>query len=185
VQHAAESPMKIWETFYVIVGSSAAALTGLQFVVIALLTETRRPSTPRQIDAFATPTIVHFCAVLLLSALVTAPWPGLLGADLALGACGCAGVVYAAVVIRRTRSQTSYRPVFEDWLCHAVLPMTAYASLLVAAVTLGRYPVASLFAVAVAALLLLFVGIHNAWDTVTFIALDHVQGLQETEKKND
>jgi len=185
--------MKIWETFYVIVGSSAAALTGLQFVVIALLTETRRPSTPRQIDAFATPTIVHFCAVLLLSALVTAPWPGLLGADLALGACGCAGVVYAAVVIQRTRSQTSYTPVFEDWLCHAALPMTAYASLpmtayaslLVAAVTLGRFPVASLFVIAVVALLLLFVGIHNAWDTVTFIALGHVQGPEETGKEND
>ena len=30
-------PLTEWETFYVIVGSSAAALTGLQFVVIALL----------------------------------------------------------------------------------------------------------------------------------------------------
>ena len=103
VEHVAASPMRAWETFYVIVGSSAAALTGLQFVVIALITEIRRRSTPLQIDAFATPTIVHFCAVLLLSAILTAPWPSLFGADVALGACGCVGVVYAVVVTRRTR----------------------------------------------------------------------------------
>ena len=180
--HVAESPMRAWETFYVIVGSSAAALTGLQFVVIALLTETRRRSTPLQIDAFATPTIVHFCAVLLLSAILTAPWPTLFGADLALGVCGCVGVVYAVVVTRRTRSQTDYKPVLEDWLSHSVLPMLAYAALLVAALTLGRYPVVSLFVVAVVALVLLFVGIHNAWDTVTFIALDHVKRLEGAEK---
>jgi hypothetical protein len=183
VEHVAESPMRAWETFYVIVGSSAAALTGLQFVVIALITEIRRRSTPRQIDAFATPpTIVHFCAVLLLSAILTAPWPRLFGADVALGACGCLGVVYALMVTQRTRSQTDYKPVLEDWLCHSVLPMIAYAALLVAALTLGRYAVASLFIVAVAALLLLFVGIHNAWDTVTFIALDHLQKAKKPEK---
>ncbi len=34
-------PLRAWETFYVIVGSSAAALTGLQFVVIALIAESR------------------------------------------------------------------------------------------------------------------------------------------------
>jgi hypothetical protein len=182
VEHVAASPMRAWETFYVIVGSSAAALTGLQFVVIALVTEIRRRSTPRQIDAFATPTIVHFCAVLLLSAILTAPWPPLFGADLSLGACGCLGVVYALMVIRRARSQTDYKPVLEDWLFHAALPMIAYAALLAAALTLGRYTVASLFVVGAVVLLLLFVGIHNAWDTVTFIALNHLKRPEGTEK---
>jgi hypothetical protein len=38
---------------------------------------------------------------------------------------------------------------------------------------LRSHVVASLFGVAaVALLLLLFIGIHNAWDTVTYIALD-------------
>lgn len=36
---AALSSLKAWESFYVIVGSSAGALTGLQFVVIALIAE--------------------------------------------------------------------------------------------------------------------------------------------------
>lgn len=34
------SPLKAWESFYVIVGSSAGAMTGLQFVVMTLIAET-------------------------------------------------------------------------------------------------------------------------------------------------
>lgn len=73
MDEAARSPLATWESFYVIIGSSAAALTGLQFVVIALIAEARTRSTPREIAAFGTPTIVHFCAVLLLSAILSAP----------------------------------------------------------------------------------------------------------------
>jgi len=166
----------------VIVGSSAAALTGLQFVVIALLTETRRRSSPKQIDAFATPTIVHFCAVLLLAAILTAPWPTMTGADVALGIFGSVGILYAAIVLHRTRAQEAYKPVLEDWLCHVVLPMIAYTALLVAAVAVRRYTVVSLFTIGAVALLLLFVGIHNAWDTVTYIALDHLQAVNNSER---
>jgi hypothetical protein len=64
-----------WDSFYVIVGSAAGALIGLQFVVMTLIAE--RPPL-RAADAgaaFATPTIVHFGVALLLSALLRAPWP--------------------------------------------------------------------------------------------------------------
>ena len=168
------SMLDAWESFYVIVGSSAAALTGLQFVVIALIADARKRSTTSEIDAFGTPTVVHFCAVLFVSAIISAPWPGLTGADLALGACGLAGVGYVVVVVRRATRQTGYRLVFEDWLWHAVLPFVAYAALLVAAVTFARRPAGSLFAIGAVALLLLFVGIHNAWDSVTYVAVERL-----------
>src|SRR5882724_2558635 len=59
-----------WENFYVIVGSSAAALTGLMFVVIALIADSApAAATPRSIAAYTTPTIVHFCAALLASVI--------------------------------------------------------------------------------------------------------------------
>jgi len=80
VGEAALSPLVAWESFYVIIGSSAAALTGLQFVVIALVAESRTRSTSREIAAFGTPTIVHFCAVLLVSAILSAPWRALTNA---------------------------------------------------------------------------------------------------------
>src|SRR5437773_1649279 len=97
------------------------------FVVIALVADVHS-STLRQIDAFATPTVVHFGTVLLVSAIMTAPWPAMLGVSVALGACGAAGVVYVLIVLRRARRQTGYEPVFEDWLFHAALPFAAYAA---------------------------------------------------------
>ncbi|PYR74047.1 MAG: hypothetical protein DMF86_19150 [Acidobacteria bacterium] len=164
-----------WESFYVIVGSSAGALIGLQFVVIALLAETRRRSTTKEIDAFATPTILHLCAALLVSAILSAPWLSLLGPRVALGITGAAGLVYMGIVIRRTIAQIHYRPVLEDWLWHATFPFIAYAVLALGAFMLRRHPVVSLFVIAGTSLLLLFIAIHNAWDTVTFIALDQMQ----------
>jgi hypothetical protein len=179
MQDAAGSPIVAWESYYVIVGSSAAALTGLQFVVAALLADSRKQSAAQAMDAYGTPTIVHFCAVLLLSAIVSAPWPALWQVALAFGICGLAGLGYIAVVIRRTRRVTGYQPVFEDWLWHGAFPLLSYAALFAAAVSLQRHPLSSLFVVAGAALLLLFVGIHNAWDTATYIALDQSQPHDE------
>jgi len=162
-------PFAAWETFYVIVGSSAAALTGLQFVVITLGAE-KRAGNSGTTRAFGTPTVVHFCAVLLVAAILSAPWPKVFGAALALAGCGIAGVVYVVIVISHTRRQTLYRPVLEDWLWHCVFPLIAYSTLVVAAATLPRIPTPSLFAIASTSLLLLFSGIHNAWDAVIYIA---------------
>jgi len=164
-------PFAAWVSFYVIIGSSAAALTGLQFVVIVLGAENKALGDERVTRAFATPTVVHFCAVLLVSAILNAPWPAVIGAAASLACCGAAGIAYVAVVISQTRQQTAYKPVFEDWLWHSYFPLIAYATLLVAAVTLPSRPMASLFAIGSASLLLLFAGIHNAWDAVTYIAL--------------
>jgi hypothetical protein len=165
-------PLAEWETFYVIVGSSAAALTGLMFVVIALLADTRGTLKPteHQINAFGTPTVVHFGAVLLQSAILAAPWPGLGGVRIALGLYGGTAVVYTLIVLKRARRQREYQPVLEDWLFHAVLPLAAYTAIVAAAGALPRSP-ALLFVPAGAAVLLMFIGLHNAWDTVTFIVV--------------
>src|SRR5882672_8833849 len=109
------TPLAGWENFYVIVGSSAGALIGLQFVVMALVADL--PRTPAQAQAghaFATPNIVHFGAVLLLSALLSAPWHSMGHAAVLWGLVGLAGIVYAIIVARRQWLQTTYKPVFED-----------------------------------------------------------------------
>jgi hypothetical protein len=175
MHEAIVSPLASWTDFYVIMGSSAAALTGLQFVVIALITEAGRKSTHREIEAFGTPTVVHFCAVLLLAAILTAPWQALSNTGLALGMAGLGGIVYVAIVIRRARRQSGYKPVFEDWLWHAILPLLAYTGALAAAILLQREPATALFVVGAVTVLLLFIGIHNSWDTVTYIVVEHLQ----------
>ncbi len=63
-----------WQNFYVIVGSSAGALIGLQFVLITLIANIPVGDGGEQAGhAFATPTIVHFGAVLLLAGVMSAP----------------------------------------------------------------------------------------------------------------
>jgi hypothetical protein len=171
MEPAAHSYLTNWESFYVIVGSSGAALTGLQFVVMALIAETELRSTSQTVNAFGTPTVVHFCAALLVSAILSAPWHRLASAGLAVGLCGAAGLLYSMLVIRRARRQTGYHPVLEDWVWHAALPLLAYATLLVSAFTLMHHPDRSLFLIGAATVLLVFIGIHNAWDTVTYIAV--------------
>ena len=171
--HAVSLSLVAWESFYVIVGSSAAALTGLQFVVIVLSAEVNVPGSGPATRAFATPNVIHFCAVLLMSAILSAPWLRLTGPAVALGACGIAGVVYSAAVVRHVRHahrQGAYAPVLEDWLFHCALPLVAYGAVLVAGLTLVRNPAPSLFTIGATAVLLLFIGIHNAWDSVTYIA---------------
>ena len=159
-----------WESFYVIVGSSGAALTGLQFVVMALIAESDREGTGEIVSAFGTPTVVHFCMTLATSAILSAPWQGTLGPAFVLALCGLGGIGYSAIVTARARRQKGYAPVFEDWLWHSILPLIAYAALLVGAVEIGRRDGAGLFAIGATSLMLLFIGIHNAWDSVAYVA---------------
>jgi hypothetical protein len=174
------TPIASWESFYVIAGSSAAALTGLQFVVIALVAEVQqRGSTGGALDAFATPTIVHFCVALLISCTLSAPWITITSPAMAIGAIGVVGLVYAAIVIRRARSQKDYKPVFEDWLWHAILPVVAYAALVGSALAMRSHAREALFFVGAATLLLVFIGIHNAWDTVTYITINSLRHRAE------
>jgi len=161
--------LSAWENFYVIVGSSAGALIGLQFVVLTLIAS--RPvgaGTAQAGHAFATPTIVHFGATLLLAGILTAPWQEAAPAAVLWGLLGTSGIIYSAVVVRRMRKQGAYQPVFEDWLFHVLLPLAAYTTLAVAAFAAGSHLREALFGIGAAALLLLFVGIHNAWDAVTY-----------------
>jgi hypothetical protein len=158
-----------WANFYVIVGSSAGALIGLQFVVMALIADMPRTMLQAQAGhAFATPNIVHFSTVLMLSAALSAPWHGIGGAAILLGLVGLGGIVYEIIVARRMRIQTAYKPVFEDWLFHALLPFAAYALLALSAFATASHVRMALCGIAAAALLLLFIGIHNAWDAVTY-----------------
>ena len=159
-----------WDNFYIIVGSASAALTGLQFVVFTLVAQIPNLGHQNDVDAFGTPTIVHFAVALLVSAIVCAPWPSVTQAAIALAVCGIGGIVYVGVVIRRA-GRARYTPVLEDWIWHIVLPLAAYVALAAAPIVLvEERATSSLFVVAAAAISLVFIGIHNAWDTVTYVA---------------
>jgi hypothetical protein len=177
------TPLDGWEDFYVIVGSSAGALIGLQFVVMTLIAEMPIARVDAQAgDAFTTPSVVHFGVVLLLSAVVSAPWNGIETVAALWGLVGLSGVVYVVLVARRLRTQTAYQAVFEDWLFHVLLPSVSYALLAVSAWVAYSHPRPALFLVGAAALLLLFIGIHNAWDIVTYQVFVKRREQREAER---
>ena len=157
-----------WDSFYVIVGSAAGALIGLQFVVLTLIAERPPLRAAESGAAFATPTIVHFGTALLLSAVLRAPWHAVTLVAALWGVVGISGTVYSGIVARRMRVQTAYGPMLEDWLFHCVLPLAAYAILALSAFAAPFHTRETLFGVGTAALLLLFIGIHNAWDAIAY-----------------
>jgi hypothetical protein len=169
------SPLSTWATFYGVVGTAAGALLGLTFVVISLVAgragQAVRPGLSGGLGAYNTPTVVHFAAVLVAGATLSAPWPALAPVALLLGLGGFGGAGYVAVVARRLARWEVYAPVAEDWAFHAVLPLAAYAALVAAALLLPGSPTPALFVVGASLLLLVVVGIHNAWDLVTALAL--------------
>jgi hypothetical protein len=172
-----------WTNFYVIVGSSAGALTGLQFVVIALVAEARMQASLSDVRAFGSPTVVHFCAVLFISATATAPWPWIVGPSLNLALCGAAGVGYILNAIRHARRPTGYQPDGEDWFWYAALPLASYFALFLTGLCMRAHVQGFLFLLAGIALVLLYTGIRNAWDSVTYIAVtgkSHGSGNRES-----
>ncbi len=163
-----------WTSFYVMTGSSAAALTGLMFVVITLVTRSESQSAQDGIATFSTPTVIYFGIVLLISAILCAPWHSLIYVTVLVGLIGLWGFAYSLRIIFRVifriRPRSAYAPDLEDWIWYTILPFVSYAIILAGAVTIALHPPLGLFILAAAVIFLIFIGIRNAWDTVTYIA---------------
>jgi hypothetical protein len=153
-----------WDNFYVITGSSAGGLTGLTFVVIALASDTKRVNFPA-LRTYVSPIIVHFGVVLGLAAYLSMPHQGTFTLSLGFGITGAAGLVYIAVIAASIgKISKGYVPVLEDWIWNAVLPAVAYGVMFAIAWLIWRRPEQCMYGAAAASLLLMFIGIHNAWD---------------------
>ena len=162
-----------WESFYVITGSSAAALTGLMFVVVALAAERIQRQQSDGVGAFSTPTVAHFSLVLLIASLMSVPGQSVLSLSICIGGCAVAGLTSSGRAGLRMRRLEAYSPETEDWAFHVILPFVAYAVLLVSAFLIGAAQELALILVATAVLALIFIGIHNAWDVAVFLVTQH------------
>jgi hypothetical protein len=168
------SHLSAWSTFYVTMATSAATLTGLVFVVITLVRDARsiRPDE-EGMATFTTPIVIHFGAALYVSAVFIVPWRAYGGVAVLVGLCGLYGIVYVSRVIVRTLRlrHDTYTPDTEDWIWYNFVPLLAYLAILGGSVALIHAPLQALFAIAGGVLLMLFCGIRNAWDVVTYIAI--------------
>ena len=89
-----------WHEFYVLVGTSVAALTGLMFVVVSIGPEVIIGRAAGGVRAFVTPTVVYFTTVLVVSAVMIMPHVGPV----------VLGVLVAYGPLRDARSESASRP---------------------------------------------------------------------------
>jgi hypothetical protein len=176
------SPLEGWDNYYVILGSAAAALLGLTFVVIALISERR--ANPAGTSGYITPTVVHFGTVLGLSCFVSVPHQNVMGLSIGCGSAALGLLIYTgAIAANMRRFSRTYVPVLEDWIWHVILPAAVYCVLLAMAFSLWGEPRASMYGIAAALLLLLFVGIHNSWDVAVSVTVQKKK--DEAGKRED
>ncbi len=164
-----------WEDFYVIVGSSAGGLTGLTFVVIALAADANRVRLGG-LRAFVTPIVVHFGVVLALAAFLSMPHQSILALSAGFTAIAAFGLIWSIViVVNMPKHGSEYLPVAEDWVWNVILPGLVYVLMLAMAYQVWHQVAFALYGMAVAALALLFIGIHNAWDIAVWMTLARSQ----------
>jgi len=124
------------------------------------------------VAAYGTSTVMHLGASLVISAIMSAPWPSLAPASIALALSGLAGLVMSVIAIFRAKRQTSYQPVWDDWFWFHILPCVIYAALAFSAIYLRHVSTPDLFVIAGSSFGLLVVGIHNAWDSVVYLIIE-------------
>ena len=173
-----------WQNFYMIMGTAAATLTGLMFVVTTLIAgiDAQLSTLNAGVSAFNTPTVVQFGVVLLLAGTLSAPWQTFSSLGLLLGLVGLGMLFYSIIVLRRMRQVPQYQSTFEDWSWYLALPLLANVSLIIAAFMLPEYPSAALHIAGAAMMLLLLVGIRNAWDMVTFLAVERAHAADKSRE---
>jgi hypothetical protein len=161
-----------WGSFYVIIGSAAAGLTGLMFVVITLGAESQTVRSEKGVRAFVTPTVVHFCIALIMSVYLSAPGqtPVSIGAGCAV--LGLAGLLYVGGAMVIAGGLREYQPVREDWIWHGAFPIVAYIGfLIVAVVVCTGHITGGLRLLAADTVFILLTAIHNAWDAAVWVAM--------------
>jgi hypothetical protein len=160
-----------WEDYYLLIGSAAAALIGLLFVVVTLTVGRDRTSIERGQKLYMTPIAFHLGSVLVLSGAAMAPpmtptMFGLLGGAVAL--VGAAAGAWIAVAIYRLSLNTS-ASVFDIWW-YGVIPAAAYLLLAGSSAAIAWQMPWAQSALAAVLMGLLLISIHNEWDLVTFLA---------------
>jgi hypothetical protein len=161
--------MSRWHDFYMLTGGAAATLLGLLFVALSFGIGLEVQKRTEGINTFVTPTMVHFVDVMVIAAASVAPLPRAIVAAL-LVLLIVINMIPGAQRLQRLRGYHVEDPFdWRDWLWYLLLPAGSQLLLLAAAIGLWRGDERALLAMAGAIVLLLVVGVRNAWDLVLFL----------------
>jgi hypothetical protein len=160
-----------WHDFYVLLGTASATLVGLMFVAASIGATVFNEEHRGALEAFITPTVVHFAAVLFACLVIMIPehrWESLGGL---LGIGGLAGLIYSGRVLVQLIIRHRFNVELIDSMYYAVIPLVGYLLALAAAVLGFLHVAAGAYVMAAALLVLLLAGLRNAWDMMLWIMI--------------
>jgi len=161
--------LETWHEFYLLVGTAGVTLTGLLFVVVSLGPRVVADHQATGVRAFISPNAVYFTTALVVSAVLMVPsLPAM-----AIGALLCLGAVASLGYLAYTKVHQQWRHnklPFLDWIWFVGLPIAGYVLLLLSGIGFLLQAALSMHGVAVGLILLLVIGIRNAWDLVIWIS---------------
>ncbi len=159
-----------WHEFFIAIGAASAGLLGAMFVVASIgsgfLTKKHAAAT----RVFLTPTVIHLATVMFACALTVVPTLERVSFGVVFGLGGLIGLIYSCEIglnVKRRREIDA-----EDRIWYAALPVLGYAAIAVAGLLALLGKPAGLEILAAALVLLLAVGIRNAWDMILFFVLN-------------
>jgi hypothetical protein len=160
-----------WHDFYLLVGTASATLVGLMFVAASIGAQVFKEENRAAMQAFISPTVVHFSTALFACILATIPEHTGMELIVLLSVLGLAGLGYSArvwtqLIVRRKFSVDAF-----DRLFYAVIPGIGQFLVFLSGVMMLTAPAAGLDCLAIALIALLLVGIRNAWDMTLWIVI--------------
>jgi hypothetical protein len=160
-----------WRDFYELVGTAAVILMGLVFVTAAIAAGFLAEESRALMRSFLTPTVAHFVATLVVCILVSVPT--LTGPRLGavLLAAGVLGLLYTISVWRSMSRSARHWAALDDRLWYALAPIVCFILLSAAGILLLVHRLAGTELLAGTLVLLLLLGIRNAWDIIVWIVL--------------
>jgi hypothetical protein len=165
--------LRAWHDFFILTGTAAATLMGLVFVAVSLAGSGQTRAAKHTIATFVSPIVFHFGHVLLLAAGVVVPTHT--AARFGVIALGL-GLAHLCQVLAVLRGMIAHHRAQEvdraHWVWHFLLPLVASVSGAGAAVGILSAAPWAMDALAGSVVLLLLVGVTNAWTLVTWI-LEH------------
>jgi hypothetical protein len=160
--------MQEWRDFYAFSGTAAATLMGLMFVVVSLAGRVLATEEgARAARAFHAPSVVFFTTVIVVAMVMLIPHAVSAALGILLGVIATGGIIYLISTGVFTIWRT-FELGFEDLMWYVALPYLSYATIGVAAVGIWKADPFGFYAAASAMVLLLLIGIRNAWDLVVY-----------------
>jgi hypothetical protein len=166
-----------WHDFYVLLGTASATLVGLMFVAASIGSTVFNEDHAAALQAFITPTVVHFTSALFASLVIMIPehtWHSL-GALLSVG--GLAGAIYSGGVLLQLIIRRRFSVDLTDRMFYALIPLAGHLLALTAAALMFLQARSGAVVMAAAMMVLLLAGLRNAWDMMLWIMIKVPGGI--------